>query len=254
MPPRPSYGTWRKHVPKRRSDDVHPDVTDILQGLEPTPLEAIPVPRSAQHDPNVVISHTKYLGSYEWTARSIPTIIIPGTVPQPFLKYSMSWLPKGVPNRWCDKTPFQVDRDTGICIVDQNTHRMAEAPLLPLMVAVDANEDADMFKWSAVDYVTDRNAIRKILRWVGGDDVRDFRIDLQRAGRKTVMMCRWDNKTTEPFVGFTYGFNYFNKSTQKAHPEGTGHHRIINYVCGLTFVTCGRTKLVKGNEWIEYGC
>ncbi len=211
MPPRPSYGTWRKHVPKRRSDDVHPDVTDILQGLEPTPLEAIPVPRSAQHDPNVVISHTKYLGSYEWTARSIPTIIIPGTVPQPFLKYSMSWLPKGVPNRWCDKTPFQVDRDTGICIV-------------------------------------------KILRWVGGDDVRDFRIDLQRAGRKTVMMCRWDNKTTEPFVGFTYGFNYFNKSTQKAHPEGTGHHRIINYVCGLTFVTCGRTKLVKGNEWIEYGC
>lgn len=218
MPPRPSYGTWRKQVPKRRSNDVHPDVTDILRGLKPTPLEVIPVPRPAQHDPNVVISNTKHLGSYEWTGRSIPTIIVPG-----------------VPNQWCDKTPFQVDRDTGICIVDQNTHRMAEAPLLPLMVAVDANEDADMFEWSSVDYVTDRNAIRKILRWVGGDDVRDFRIDLQLAGRKTVMMCRWDNKTTEAFVGFTYGFNYFNKSTKKAHPEGTGHHRIINYVGGVIF-------------------
>ncbi|KAK2465270.1 hypothetical protein APHAL10511_002624 [Amanita phalloides] len=212
---------WSKRrAPRERDASIQPDETDFLRELKPTPLETIAPPRPAQHDANVVISDTTYLGSYDWTARSIPTIVVPG-----------------MPGQWYDQKPFHVDRDTGICIVDQNTHRLKEAPLLPLVVAVDANEDADTFKWSNADYVTDRNALRKIMRWAGEGDVRDFRIDLQLAGKKTIMMCRWNNKTTEPFVGFTYGFNYFNKCTKRAHHEATGHHRIINYkMNGLNMV------------------
>ncbi|KAF8636029.1 hypothetical protein AX15_000189 [Amanita polypyramis BW_CC] len=207
-------------APKGRDMAVQKDDIEFLRGLKPIPLETIHIPRSVHSDANVVISETKYLGSYDWTPRSIPTILVPG-----------------VPGQWYDRKPFRVDRDTGICIVDQNTHRLKEGPLLPLVVAIDANEDADTFKWSSVDYVTDRNALRKILRWASGDDARDFRIDLQLAGRKTVLMSRWDNKTTEAFLGFTYGFNYFNACTKKAHPESSGHHRVINYkMNGLNMV------------------
>ena len=161
-----------------------------------------------------------------------------------------------MPGRWYEREPFQVDRDTGICIVDQNTHRFGESPLLPLLVSVDENEDADTFDWPAVDFVTDRNALRKILRWAAAaEDTRDFRIDLQLAGKKTVLMTRWDNKTTEPFVGFTYGFNYFNQSTKKGHPECTGHHRVINYVCVWILLSRERPYLmhIEENERLKHG-
>ncbi|KAM6494253.1 hypothetical protein JOM56_010614 [Amanita muscaria] len=222
-----SRRSWNKRgnhnsrgAPRKHGANLEPEDPDIMRGLKEVPLEIVPVPLSVQDDPNVMISETTFLGSYNWTARSIPTIVVPG-----------------MPGRWLDRKPFQVDRDTGICIVDQNTHRFMESSLLPLLVAADMNEEADTFDWAAVDFLTDRNALRKILRWTAAEGARDFRIDLQLAGKKTILMTRWDNKTTEAFLGFTYGFNYFNACTSKGHPESTGHHRIINYkMNGLNMV------------------
>lgn len=128
--------------------------------------------------------------------------------------------------------------------VDQNGYRMGRASsLLPLLRAVDvvAEENADTsMDWPALDVVSDRNGPRKLMRWLQYDadldaePPKDFRIDLQLGGRKTVLMHRWEKRTREnaepPRSGC--GFNFEKDSTRAAAgcERGTGHHRIVQYV------------------------
>ena len=42
--------------------------------------------------------------------------------------------------------------------------------------------------WSTVDFVTDRNGLRKLLRWAKGTKCDDFRIDTQIAGERTILL------------------------------------------------------------------
>jgi hypothetical protein len=111
---------------------------------------------------------------------------------------------------------------------------MPQAPLLPLITAVNKRAEGkkDKFDWASVDFVTDRNGLRKLLRWIGGSDIRDFRIDLQLAGEKTVLCNRWEKRTRERFTGRTFGFSFEKASTQAAPGcrDSAGHHRIITYV------------------------
>ena len=112
---------------------------------------------------------------------------------------------------------------------------MPQATLLPLITAVNKRAEGkkDKFDWSSVDFVVDRNGLRKLMRWIGGDsDMRDFRIDLQLAGEQTVLFSRWEKRTRETFSGRTFGFSFEKASTQAAPGcrDSTGHHRIISYV------------------------
>jgi len=73
------------------------------------------------------------------------------------------------------------------------------------------------------------------LRWItftSGDPPRDFRIDIQLAGSKTVLMNRWEQITKEqPGARRSYGFN-FEESMTNPGPgcgRGTGYHRIVAY-------------------------
>ncbi|KAJ6624424.1 hypothetical protein B0H10DRAFT_739122 [Mycena sp. CBHHK59/15] len=145
----------------------------------------------------------------------------------------------GSPPEWQNKaTPYEVPADLGIFFVDQNGFQMPSAVLLPLITAVDkvneANSSPSGFDWSAVDFVTDRNGLRKLMRWIDGinDEVppKDFRIDLQLVGN-TVLFNRWEKRTRENFSGFTYGFNFEKASTEPAPgcEESSGHHRIVKY-------------------------
>lgn len=108
--------------------------------------------------------------------------------------------------------------------------------LLPLIEAVNKVKKTP-FEWTSVDIVTDRNNLRKLTRWAGGGEVRDFRIDLQLAGKKTVLMNRWEKRNREMFNGRTYGFSFEKASTNYA-PEckdSAGHHRIVTYVRSCDF-------------------
>lgn len=111
---------------------------------------------------------------------------------------------------------------------------MPQATLLPLITAVNKRSEGnkDKFDWASVDFVTDRNGLRKLMRWVGGGSDRDFRIDLQLAGEKTVLCNRWEKRTRERFTGRTFGFSFEKASTEVAPGcrDSTGHHRIITYV------------------------
>jgi len=119
---------------------------------------------------------------------------------------------------------------------------MGKLVLLPLVQAVEtvtADEKKPAFDWSSVDFVTDRNNLKKLLRWVtksGTAACNDFRIDTQLAGEKTVLFRRWEKKN-EAFGGKnqkSYGFNFEHEVTTPATgcQDGTGHHRIITYDFG----------------------
>lgn len=130
--------------------------------------------------------------------------------------------------------PYNVKPDMGILPIDQNTYRMPSATLLPLVVAVNQkrkDEGADPFPWGTMDIVTDRNGLRKLLRWIIGGEVKEFRIDAQLAGDKTVLLSRWEKRTREELSGRTFGFNFEKASTAPAAgcEQSSGHHRIVSY-------------------------
>lgn len=118
---------------------------------------------------------------------------------------------------------------------------MGSRPLLPLVRAVQDVESQsgtkteDAFDWSSVDFVTDRNGLRKLLRWIiagPADPPGDFRIDMQLAGSKTVLMNRWEHLTKEQSgTRRSYGHNFEELMTVPSPgcEKGTGHHRIIAY-------------------------
>jgi len=118
---------------------------------------------------------------------------------------------------------------------------MGSRTLFPLIRAVQdvesqsGTEDEDKFDWSSVDFVTDRNGLRKLLRWINAvpeDPPRDFRIEAQLAGTKTILLSRWEQITKEqPGTRRSYGFNFEENMTtpEPGCERGTGHHRIVTY-------------------------
>jgi len=170
------------------------------------------------------VKDLEYIGSYNWVESTKPTIIVPGSPPE-----------------WRNEaTPYKVKPDSGVVFVDQNGFRLPNAILLPLIRAVEiVNID---FDWSTVDFVTDRNGLRKLLRWIGTPDPKEFRIDTQLAGTHTVLFNRWEKRTRETIgdkIYSTYGFSFEKASTQPAPgcEDSTGHHRIVKYdFDGITMV------------------
>jgi len=77
--------------------------------------------------------------------------------------------------------------------------------------------------------------MRKLLRWINaipGDPPKDFRIDMELAGSKTVLLNRWEQITKEqPGTRRSYGFNFEEAMTVPGPgcERGTGHHRIVTY-------------------------
>lgn len=200
------------------TESLPPD-RDIFEGLQPTPVQAFERIPADLADDDVNIQDLEYVGSYSWTGCDTPTVIVPGA-----------------PRQWLNRTtPYNVQPDVGLFFVDQNGFRMPKAPLVPLIAAVnkrtETNPEFD-FDWSSVDFVTDRNAMRKLLRWIRNEDgMRDFRMDLELAGNKTVLINRWEARTRELYSGRTYGYNFEKASTDPAPgcAKGTGHHRIVSY-------------------------
>jgi hypothetical protein len=144
----------------------------------------------------------------------------------------------GSPNVWVDPTlPLQVSPDKAIHIRDNNNHILTGQPLLPLLAAVDQQQIFSSEDWKTVDFVTDRNGLRKLLRWVMKASGRDFRINTQLVGSKTVVLNRWETSTTERMRGNSFGFN-FEKATTRPMPPATDrsawHHRVVTYVSHTT--------------------
>jgi len=206
--------SYSPHIPPRPSG-LPPD-RNILDGLSAIPVQTIAKLSPISSDGEVKVTKLLYIGSYNWLNKLTPTIIVPGSPPQ-----------------WTNRAPpYQVHADDGISFKDQNGFRCSTAVLLPLITAVNqmSNLDDEEFDWSAIDFVTDRNNLRKLLRWVGDTASNDFRIDMQLAG-KTLLFNRWENRYQEQMSGKTFGFNFEKASTIPAPgcEDSTGHHRVVQY-------------------------
>ena len=222
-----------------------PPEADIKKGLDTSEvMETIPTPSHPTGVEDVPIENVQYVASYNWVDTEQPTIVVPGTsvlsssrleryhsLPSDFRHNA------GSPAVWTGRqVPFTLQPDSGSHFVDQNGARMSDYPFLPLFAAADAIHDNKKppVDWPTVDVVTDRNGLRKLMRWLNpseGREVRDFRIDVELIGAKTIVLSRWEGRTREPPTGKSYGFA-FEDATARAAPgcPSSGHHRTITYV------------------------
>ncbi|KAL0631015.1 hypothetical protein Q9L58_010133 [Maublancomyces gigas] len=163
----------------------------------------------------------KALGSYNWLDKPEPTILVPGSPPK--------WTPR--------PTETQLTPDAGHVLIDQNAHRCPDHPLEPLFRALLTNNPA--IDLTTIDLVTDRNNLRKLLRFVSNQDDKPFTIRVQRLGT-TTLFTRTEPKSSEHITGFR-GFGHEFEKAYTSWPRGmensTGHNRIVQYnLCGLKLV------------------
>ncbi|KAG7444159.1 uncharacterized protein BT62DRAFT_981780 [Guyanagaster necrorhizus] len=216
-----------------------PPDKDIFEGLDTKCIDMLTIPTLNISDTVVGIKDVEYIGSYNWIKNSesesdpSPAIVVP-------VSLTISII--GSPPEWQNKAvPYRIPADRGFFFSDQNGFQMPSAILLPLMVAVEtvAEDKKELpFDWSSADFVTDRNCLRKLLRWIGGGNnersMKEFRIDMQLAGKKTVLLNRWDKRYKEQASGYSYGYGFEDHTTSPAIgcESSSGHHRIITYDLG----------------------
>lgn len=90
------------------------------------------------------------------------------------------------------------------------------------------------YRFQDLDLITDRNSLRKLLRFVTSTaDLKDFRINAIRKD-KTIVFVRNEKRTVQKSSGFgnNHGLAFEKVSTgsEKGLEKSTGHHRIISYV------------------------
>lgn len=146
---------------------------------------------------------------------------------------------QGSPRIWHGQSlPFTISKDSGQVFVDQNSGRLATSPLLPLIIAV--HHYAPVFPMGKMDFITDRNSIRKLYRWVvqsaWGNNITSeiFRIDVELVG-KTILLQRWEVQSTQRSgPGYEKNFQKCMTSATEGTSTATGHHRIVAFVSFLT--------------------
>ncbi|KAI0738861.1 hypothetical protein C8Q80DRAFT_1112827, partial [Daedaleopsis nitida] len=260
-------------------DDL-PPARDIMEGLLVPAIAQLAVPE-VEVESKADIEHFKCLASYSWAKDRNPTILVPGS-----------------PRQWLDRPlPITVPSDNEIRMFHEDAFHMGgESTLLPLFRAVDsllsdaapgisiAETSESAIDWTTVDFVTDRNNLRKLLRWVREpypppspqygvdspttvvspvsptsptstegevlspssesasvavaewDPRKDFRIDMQLGGEKTVLMHRWAPRVRErvipPKGGCRANFERENTAAAPGCEQGEGHYRIVQYNIG----------------------
>ncbi|KAH9020496.1 hypothetical protein EDB85DRAFT_2278742 [Lactarius pseudohatsudake] len=147
------------------------------------------------------------------------------TRPRSFKQYPHQFTPpyRSSPAIWTGRAvPFTLQPDDGYVYFDQKNAQLAQYPMLPLFAAADAIHDekaALPVDWPTVDVVTDRNGMRKLLRWLDptpGRAVRDFRIDVQLVGNKTLVLRRWESPAGGGLTNRSYGHAFQAEMTRAA--------------------------------------
>lgn len=216
--------------------------SSMMKGLDRSPLCKIEVPDALPGHLNVEPRDLRPVSAYDWTDSARPTIIVPGTyirVTPPttrveHLSRCSAFADRfvGHPRIWKNrKAPFFVPRDSGKAYIDINKYKVPDYPLLPLFTAVDHLDPR--FPFTSMDIITDRNNLRKLMRFVEGsfNKKKGFRIDLQLIGKSTVLFGRHEERAMVR-AGQEWGHS-FERVTTKPFTgcnEGISHHRIVTYV------------------------
>ncbi|KAH9060203.1 hypothetical protein EDB87DRAFT_1617708 [Lactarius vividus] len=217
-----------------------PPEPDLKEGLDTTKVtETIPAPAHPTVPEYFPIDNVKYVASYNWVEAEKPTMVVPGAVQRRILSlnlFSYQFI-TGSPAIWTGRAvPFTLQPDESYVYFNQKNAQLAQYPMLPLFTAADAIHDqkaAPPVDWPTVDVVTDRNGMRKLLRWLdpsAGKAVRDFRIDVQLVGTKTLVLGRWESPTGGGHINRSYG-QAFQAEMTRAAPgcPSLSHYRVVTY-------------------------
>ncbi|EXJ59954.1 hypothetical protein A1O7_04102 [Cladophialophora yegresii CBS 114405] len=191
------------------------DTGRILETIE---SHTFPVPVDGGSDKAISLTDYEFLSSYNWVDDDSPVIYVPGA-----------------PAVWkSNEPPFKVTKDQGAYFIDQNTARCAAYPAEALFRSL-AIMQPDL-SMGDFDLVTDRNCLRKLLRFVCADVDQSFRIDVHLQGR-VMFLCRWEAELKRIIRGhenFGYGHSFEHATTifDKALRDSTGHHRVVRYSLG----------------------
>ncbi|KAJ5662736.1 geranylgeranyl pyrophosphate synthetase [Penicillium macrosclerotiorum] len=171
------------------------------------------------------ITDVKHLASYNWIDAPTPTIVVPGCPPY--------WFPP--------KGAHRLQKDTGLIYIDRNAALHPNSPLEPLFRSLYLASPS--FDINAVDIVTDRNIIRKLLSFVNSsfakNGLKSFTIQVE-INFETAIFCREEiasREVIEPEEFRGYGHGFEKAYTKDQIPGSTAHHRIISYqLAGLKFL------------------
>ena len=138
---------------------------------------------------------------------------------------------EGLPPLWSPPSPARkLEPDSGARYVDQNAARNPKSPLEPLFRAVYAHKPD--FDIREIDVVTDRNNVRKLLRFIQASSNECFEIQVEIAGGTTALFTRVEPETKQTIHGF-HGFGHnFEKAYTKSLVGSTGYYRVISYMFG----------------------
>lgn len=120
--------------------------------------------------------------------------------------------------------------------IDQNSARLNDtSPIEPLLRSVELLQPK--FDFASVSLVTDRNNLRKLLRWVTRQSDRPFRIEVERAG-DAVVFRRWEPCDTDEFEEGYRGYSgEFKHEQLETTPGTTGSHRITRSALQQNLIT-----------------
>ncbi|KAF8841507.1 hypothetical protein BDN67DRAFT_515282 [Paxillus ammoniavirescens] len=176
---------------------------------------------------NAQLSDVKAVASYSWLEAATPTIAVPGS----------PWI-------WADdRDPItDVPLDDGVQYIHHNVAEMGDqSPMVPLFAAIDVLHEG--FRYSDLDLITNRNSLRKLLRYVDNDcGLKDFRIDIDLV-RDTCLFTRCEENAAIVGCWSGYGNEYLKAATRAPRncENMTDHHRIITYNFGGLKVLLGFT-------------
>ncbi len=120
-----------------------------------------------------ILKNFKTVGSYNWSpeSRTNPVIVIPGKS-----------------NQLVDDLRLKkLIKSSRVQMADENRFYLPDYPLEPLFRSV--QECTPDFKFSEIDFVSDKNSLRKLLDFVDNNNKDSFRIDFQKMGNLINFMC-----------------------------------------------------------------
>lgn len=152
------------------------------------------------------VTLVKPLATFSWIDSSTPRILVPGA-----------------PKIYHGRRPTHQLAKDGESFIDENHYRQPYFPLESLFRSVSLCSPE--FKYDDVDFVTDRNNLRKLVRFLGGGkDNKDFEIRLNRRS-KTILFTRVEPKDQEQGQG--YGIAFEKAISTSKNSKTTSFRRVV---------------------------
>ncbi|RMZ73491.1 geranylgeranyl pyrophosphate synthetase [Pyrenophora seminiperda CCB06] len=169
-------------------------------------------------DPTPVTSTSSFttLCSYNW--QTTGSIFVPGRPPK--------WTPPPL--------PATLPADTGRHFVDQNAYHVPKYPFEPAFQALSImNPNISL---SAVDIITNRNSLRKLLDFSAGKRLDPFAMGLDMIN-ETLVLSRMEVSARQmvrggPNSGYGHNFEKAFTTAYEGMDGSSSHHRVIRYHIG----------------------